>query len=87
MYYLGGQSDATSTGVTTVLRSKLNPTGDIEACSATGAVDLPAGAGKYMHSVNVYNNVLYAIGGFEGAQTSSANLRSAVWYSKVNTDE
>jgi hypothetical protein len=86
IYLVGGQTNASSGGVTTVSATPLSPTGDIGAWTSTGMQALPAGAGTHMHSVQVYNDTLYAIGGFEGAQTSSANLRSAVYYSKLNSN-
>lgn len=86
LYLLGGRTDATAGGVTTVEFANLLPTGDIGSWSTTGMQALPGGAGKQMHSVQVYNDVIYAIGGFEGVGTSSANLRSAVYYSKLNSD-
>jgi hypothetical protein len=83
IYVLGGQTSAAAGGVTTVEYASLNPTGTINTWSA--GTSLPAGAGKQMQTVQIYNDVMYTIGGFEGAQTSSANLRSAVYYNKIST--
>lgn len=84
IYLLGGQTNSGTGGVTTVQIADLNPTGDLEGWTTVGTTALPTGAGLYMHSVQVYNNTLYTIGGFEGANTSSSNLRSAVWYNRLN---
>ena len=86
LYVLGGQTNAATTGVTTVEVADILPNGKPGTWTTTGMQALPAGAGRHMHSVQVYNDTMYAIGGFEGAATSSANLRSAVYYSRLNSD-
>ncbi len=86
MYILGGQTNAATTGVTTVEMADILPNGLFANWTTTGMQALPGGAGRYMHSVQVYNDVIYTIGGFEGAQTSSANMRNTVYYSKLNSD-
>lgn len=84
MYVLGGQTNATSTGVTTVEYADIKPNGTLGSWS-TGTA-LPAGAGTYMASVQQYNGYIYTIGGFEGASTSSANMRSAVYFNRINAN-
>lgn len=83
LYVLGGQTNATPGGVTTVEYADFRPNGVLGSWSA--GTSLPAGAGTHMQSVQVYNDTLYTMGGFEGATTSSANMRSAVYYVKINT--
>lgn len=83
LYVLGGQTNATPGGVTTVEYADFNPNGVLG--SWTAGTSLPAGAGTHMQSVQVYNDTIYTIGGFEGVSTSSANMRSAVYYVKINT--
>ncbi len=83
LYLVGGQTNAASGGVTTVEYANINPTGTLGSWNPGTA--LPAGAGTHMHTVHIYNDVLYTIGGFEGAATSSANMRSAVYYAKINS--
>ncbi len=86
LYVLGGETNATPGGVTTVEKADILPTGALDTWTTTGMQALPGGAGTHMQSAQVYNDVLYTIGGFEGAGTSSANLRSSVYYSKLNSD-
>jgi hypothetical protein len=84
MYVVGGQTAASPNGTTSVEYANINPNGTLSSWSSGTA--LPAGAGTHMASVQQYNGVIYTIGGFEGARTSSANLRSAVYYNKINSD-
>lgn len=86
LYIVGGETNASPNGITTVEKADILPTGALDTWTTTGMQALPAGAGTHMHSIQVYNDVLYTIGGFEGAGTSSSNLRSAVYYSKLNVD-
>jgi hypothetical protein len=86
IYVLGGETVATPNGVITVEVADILPNGLLGSWTTTGMQALPSGAGTHMHSVQIYNDVLYTIGGFEGATTSSANLRNAVYYSRLNSD-
>lgn len=86
MYLIGGQTDASPSGITTVEMADILPNGRLSSWTTTGMQVLPGGAGRHMHGVHIYNNVLYSIGGFEGAATSSANLRNTVYYSRLNSD-
>jgi len=83
MYVLGGQTNASPNGVTTVELADINPNGTLGSWSTSGMQAIPSGAGTHNMSVHVYNDVMYILGGFEGATTSSANLRSTVYYSKL----
>ncbi len=86
MYVIGGQTNASPGGITTVQMADILPNGILGSWTTTGMQALPSGAGTHMHGVQVYNDTLYSIGGFEGAGTSSANLRNTVYYSKLNAD-
>lgn len=86
MYIVGGQTDATPGGITTVEMADILPTGLMSDWTTTGMQALPSGAGRHMGDIVVYNDVLYTIGGFEGVETSSANMRNSTYYSKLNSD-
>jgi hypothetical protein len=86
MYVLGGQTNASPGGVTTVEVADILPNGKLGSWTTTGMQALPGGAGTHMQGVQIYNNTIYTIGGFEGAVTSSANLRNSVYYSHLNSD-
>ena len=86
MYVVGGQTNASPNGTTSVEVADILPNGRLGTWTTTGMQALPSGAGTHMGDVVVYNDTLYTIGGFEGATTSSANLRNAVYYSKLNSD-
>lgn len=86
MYIIGGETNASPNGITTVEVADILPNGKLGSWTTSGMQALPGGAGTHMQSVQVYNDTLYTIGGFEGAKTSSANLRSSVNYSKLNSD-
>ncbi|MDQ3094193.1 MAG: hypothetical protein M3Q70_03405, partial [bacterium] len=81
IYYVGGQTAATS-GVTTVSFSSLLPTGDLVNWTTTGMTQLSSGAaGRYHHAVQIYNDRIYVIGGASGTTT-----QTTVYYIKLNTD-
>lgn len=86
MYVVGGQTNASTGGVTTVEQADILPNGKLGTWTTTGMQALPSGAGTHMGEVLMYNDTMYTVGGFEGVQTSSSNLRSAVYFSKVNSD-
>ncbi|HPW48349.1 MAG TPA: hypothetical protein PLJ97_03320, partial [Candidatus Saccharibacteria bacterium] len=86
IYILGGETNASPNGITTVEMADVLPNGKLGAWTTTGMQTLPSGAGNHMHTVHIYNDYMYVIGGFEGARTSSSNLRNTVYYSKLNGD-
>ena len=86
MYVLGGETNSSPGGITTVEMADILPNGILGTWTTTGMQALPSGAGNHMQGVQVYNDTMYSIGGFEGASTSSANLRDTVYYSKLNSD-
>lgn len=79
MYLLGGQTDASTGGVTTVEVADIQPTGILGTWATTGMTVLPSA--RYSHTVEVYNDYMYLIGG-----NSSGTLQSSVSYSKLADD-
>jgi len=75
MYVLGGQTNASSGGVTTVEYAEIRPNGTLGSWSSGTA--LPSA--RHMQSVQVYNDTMYLIGG-----NSSGTLQSTVYYNKIN---
>ncbi|MCB9821308.1 hypothetical protein H6798_02120 [Candidatus Nomurabacteria bacterium] len=86
MYILGGDTDSSPGGITTVEVADILPNGTLSAWSTSGMQALPSGAGTHMMGVEIYNDVMYVLGGFEGVTTSSSNLRSSVYYSRLDSD-
>lgn len=78
LYLLGG-NNTSGTSLSTVHFADLKPTGDISAWSTTGMQTLPDA--RFGHSVHVYNDVMYLIGG-----NSGGTLRNTVYYSRINND-
>jgi hypothetical protein len=79
MYILGGQTNASSGGVTTVEYANINPNGTLSSWSSTGMSTLPSA--RFGHTTHVYNDYIYLIGG-----NSSGTLQSSVHYAKLNSD-
>lgn len=79
LYFLGGHTSGSTGGVTTVLAADIAPTGDISSWSSTGMVSLPSA--RHNHSVEVYNDNIYLIGG-----NSSGTLQSAVNYIRLDSN-
>lgn len=79
MYVLGGQTNASSGGVTTVEMADILPNGRLGTWTTTGMQALPSA--RHGHNVHVYNDVMYLIGG-----NSSGTLQNSVYYSKLNSD-
>jgi N-acetylneuraminic acid mutarotase len=75
MYITGGRN-AAGTSLNTVLVADLLPTGDIGPWLPTGMQLLPDA--RHAHSVHIYNDVMYVIGG-----NSNGTLRGSVFYSKL----
>jgi len=86
MYVVGGQTNASAGGVTAVQQADILPNGRLGSWTTTGMQALPSGSGLHMQGVHIYNDVMYTIGGFDGVETSSANLSDEVWYSRLNSD-
>jgi len=79
MYVLGGQTNASAGGVTTVEEADINPTGTLGSWTTTGMQVLPDV--RHSHAVQMYNDTMYLIGG-----NSNGTLRNTVYYSKINSD-
>lgn len=82
LYLLGGKTDSTS-GVTTVEVTDIKPTGDIGSWSTSGMNTLPgASGGRFGHSVHIYNDTMYVIGG----RNSSSTFYNDTWYAHLNSN-
>jgi hypothetical protein len=81
MYVLGGDTNTTanSGSTTTVELADILPNGRLGSWSSGQA--LPASTGRYGHTVHVYNDTMYVIGG-----NNNGTLLSSVYYSKLNSD-
>lgn len=79
MYITGGQTNASAGGVTTVEMADILPNGTLSSWTTTGMQALPDV--RHGHSIHIYNDVMYLIGG-----NSNGTLRNTVYYSKLNND-
>ncbi len=79
MYLLGGQTNADSTGVTTVETADIKPTGTLTTWTTSGMTALPSE--RFGHTAHVYNSYLYLVGGNEGG-----TLKNTVDYIKIQSD-
>lgn len=79
IYLVGGQTTASPGGVTTVEYAELTPIGTYSSWSTTGMTALPSALNS--HSLQIYNNRMYVIGG-----NSNAAMVDAVRYIKINND-
>lgn len=82
LFLVGGKSHLDTGGVTTVESAQILPTGDLTTWSTNGMSILPVGAGRQHHSVEVYNDRLYVIGGVEGTLTTD-NIVGTVFYTRI----
>ncbi len=78
MYLLGGQTNSAAGGVNEVHFTDINPTGSLGSWTAT--TSLPSV--RFGHSVQVYNDYLYLVGGNSGG----SSLQSSVHYIKIKAD-
>lgn len=79
LYLLGGQTNASTGGVSTVEYANINPIGTFSSWTTTGMVALPSV--RHNHNIQAYNDRLYLIGG-----NSAGTLQSSVHYIKLKTD-
>lgn len=79
IYILGGQTNSSPDGTTTVEYAEINPTGTLSAWTAGGMHELPEPS--YGHSAEIYNGYIYIIGGY-----SDGDLLSEVAYSRIQPD-
>ncbi len=82
IYLVGGKSHLDLGGVTTVESAEILPTGDLNTWSSSGMSALPVGSGRQHHSVEVYNDRLYVIGGVDGTLTTS-NIVGTVFNTRL----
>ena len=78
--YLVGGRDTAGNSISTVHYADLLPTGDIGAWSTTGMQDLTTPTARYGHSIHVYNDYMYILGG-----NNNGTLRNTVYYSKLTS--
>ncbi len=79
--YLVGGRDTSGNSINSVYAADLLPTGDVGPWSTTGMQNLTTPGARYGHSVHVYNDTMYVIGG-----SNSGTLLNTVYLSKLNTD-
>ena len=79
MYLIGGQTNASPGGVNTVEYADITPIGTLGIWTTGGMTALPSV--RHNHSVQVYNDRLYVIGG-----NSNGALQASVQYIKINND-
>jgi len=75
MYIMGGQTNASTGGTTTVEYADIKPNGTLG--SWTSGTSLPSA--RFGHSMQVYNDTLYLIGG-----NNSGTLQNSVYYAKID---
>ena len=81
LYVLGGQTDASPGGVTRVEYANIEPTGTLDTWTTTGMLTLPSQ--RHQHSAEVYNDVLYVVG---GDSSSTGTLQNSVEYVELGED-
>lgn len=79
IYLVGGQTNASTGGVTTVEYSNIEPAGTLESWTSTGMTALPSA--RHNQSVLVYNDHMYLIGG-----NSSGTIQTTVSYVNMKSD-
>ncbi len=80
LYMVGGRN-TTGTSINDVRVADFLPTGDIGPWSTSGMQNLTTPGARFGHSVHIYNDVMYVIGG-----NSSGTLLATNYYSKLNSD-
>ncbi|MCA1806568.1 MAG: hypothetical protein LC687_01700, partial [Actinobacteria bacterium] len=78
LYLVGGQTDSSPGGVTTVRYTDIEPTGTLANWTTSGVVSMSTA--RFMHSLEVYNDNMYVIG---GDSSSSGALLNTVEYVKL----
>lgn len=80
IYVVGGQSDNTLNGETSVEAASVNPSGTLGTWSTTGMTAIPT-AGRWGMTVLQNNGYLYLVGG-----SSTTTTAATVQYIKIKTD-
>ncbi len=78
IYMMGGQTNASPGGVTTVESATISPNGTL-SWSGSGMSALPSV--RHSHDIQIYNGRVYLIGG-----NSNGTLQSSVYYARINSD-
>ncbi len=78
--YLVGGRDTAGASINTVHAADILPTGDISAWSTTNMQDLTTPTARFGHSIHIYNDFMYIIGG-----NNNGTLRNTVFYSKLTS--
>jgi len=81
LYFLGGETAASTGGTGTVLFADIQPTGTLGAITSNGLIDMSTN--RHQHTVEIYNDVMYVIG---GDSSSSGTLLDTVEYVKLASD-
>lgn len=79
--YLVGGKNTSGGSINEVRVADLLPTGEIGAWTTTGTQNLTTPGARFGHSVHVYNDTMYVIGG-----NSGGTLLNTTYYSKLNTN-
>jgi N-acetylneuraminic acid mutarotase len=79
--YLTGGRDTAGSAISSTHYANLLPTGDIGSWSTSGMQSLPSA--RWGHSIHIYNDVMYLIG---GGASSTGSLLNTVHYSRLNSD-
>lgn len=77
--YLVGGRDTAGSSINDVHVADFQPNGDIGAWSTSGMQNLSTPTARFGHSVHIYNDAMYIIGG-----NNSGTLRNTVFYSKLS---
>ncbi len=81
MYLLGGTTSGATGGITTVRYTNIEPTGELESWTTTGV--LAMSTARFQHTVEVYNDYLYVVG---GDSSSSGALLNTIEYVRLADD-
>lgn len=79
LYLLGGSTVASANGIDVVEKADIKPTGALGTWTTSGTTVLPSA--RFGHSVQIYNDYMYLIGG-----NSGGTLQNSVSYIKLNSD-
>lgn len=80
LYLIGGKNTS-GNSINDVHIASFSPTGDIGPWTTTGAQNLSTPLARFGHSVHVYNDYMYIIGG-----NNNGTLLNTTYYSKLNAD-
>jgi hypothetical protein len=78
--YLVGGRDTAGSSINSVHVTDFAPNGDVTGWVTTNMQDLTTPTARYGHSVHIYNDTMYIIGG-----NNNGTLRNTVYYSKLTS--